>query len=291
MVKISAIYLVKNEEEFIGKSIGSVIDGVDEVIVVNNRSTDGTMDEVAKCACDHPGKVRVFHHDTDFDASCEFNERNRALGYARYPWVMIVDADQIMSDGWRRAVSPFFKPNYDAIRVKFEHLVGSYEYIHESFYDKQHGRIHDDSIPLFQTMFFRKQATLKCIPASASVPSFRPEHHARFDESVSRRMVGDCTGATVFHYGFAKRNMMYMAEYRIQRGDYGHDPDRKREMIEALRQSGNPFKFIGSVHRVDYGRERVPECMKQAFDNTYRLECDSNGFIQQRYCIKTGKPT
>jgi len=289
-MKISAVYLTKNEQEFLPLSVQTVLKHVDEVIIIDTRSTDRTLELAKVIEHQNPSKVRVLSWDTDFDESCEFACRNKAIKEATGDWLMILDADQLMSDNWIDYVKPLMlKRDVDSVAVLYEHLVGSYEYIHQSFYEKQHDPKKHPEVPLYQTVLFRKTPALLARAAADTCPQFRPQHHARFDESVPHQKAWKTANATVFHYGFAKRNMMYMAKYRIQRGDYGHEPERKADLIAQLDASGNPFKFIGNVHRVDYGPEYVPTVMREAFDTTYRLEIDDKGFIQKRTLIATGE--
>lgn len=288
---ISAIYLVKDEEECLPLSVATVIDFVDEVIIIDTKSTDNTL-ALAKAMAAMNNKVRVHSWDTDFDESYEFNLRNRARSLASSEWFLIMDADQLMSDGWRAAVGPLMRSHKtESIAVSYEHWVGSYEYIHNSFYEKQHGRNDDPDIPLFQTCLFRNTNSLIAKAAADHCPQFRPAHHSRHDESVPYENRARTADATMFHLGFAKRNSIYMGEYRVYRGDYGHDAADKDWRIAEIRQYHNGFRFVGSVHRVDYGPERAPSVMRHMFGNTYNLELDKDGFIQRRTFVSSGEVT
>jgi glycosyltransferase involved in cell wall biosynthesis len=59
--KISAI-CVKNEVEFLERSINSVIDLVDELIIIDDCSVDGTADVLADFSRRFPKKVRPFEY-------------------------------------------------------------------------------------------------------------------------------------------------------------------------------------------------------------------------------------
>lgn len=82
---------------------------------------------------------------------------------------------------------------------------------------------------------------------------------------------------------------MDMSAYRIHRGDYGHDPELKKKLTKELRESGNPFKFIGSVCRGNYTSRDVPSVIRNQWGKQYDLELDKDGFIQKRTCLLTGK--
>jgi glycosyltransferase involved in cell wall biosynthesis len=290
---ITALYLVKNEIEFMPRSVATVIDGVDEVVIIDTQSTDGTFEKAKEMAAHNP-KIKVHQFEADFDSACEFNCRNRSVAYASGDWLLTPDADQLLSDGWRAHIDKYLRDHRcESIAVGFEHLVGSYEYIHKSFYEKQKNPSLHPDVPLTQTCFFRRTNTLAARAAADTCPQFRPQHHSRMDESVPYRARRICNEITMSHYGFAKLNSMYMGEYRVLRGDYGHTQERKDELIAEIRKSHNGFKFVGSVTRVDYDRNgpKVPSVMRPLFDNTYRLELDADGFIQKRTFASTGELT
>lgn len=287
-MKISAVYLFKDEEEFLPLSVASVWDYVDEVILINTKSKDNSLQLARELQSQRPRVVKVHDWPYDFDEHKEYVCRNEAIKLAKGHWLMIMDADQLMSDGWRKAVEPYLRNRgCDALSVNYEHYVGSYKHIHKEFYEKQKDPSLHKDVPLIQMVFFRKGKWLRCMPAAWSCPQFREFHHARFNESVhsSKRQV--CGTATNFHYGFSKRNMMYMAEYRIRRGDYGHDELTKATMISELHRSNNPFKFIGWVHPVDYGPEKAPWPIRDKFHD-YELTLDKAGFITKRVHVPTG---
>ena len=85
-MKISACYIVKNEELTLGKSIDSIKGCYDELIVVDTGSTDRTV-EVAK---EKGAEVYFFSWQDDFSKA-----RNFALSILKGDWVIFLDADEI----------------------------------------------------------------------------------------------------------------------------------------------------------------------------------------------------
>ena len=287
---ITAVVLFKNELEFLELCVSTLIENVDRVVLVDNESTDGSGEVAKRLAHDFPNHVEYHFMPVDFDTATEYQTRNKCLQFVHTDWVFIADADQLFSDGWRKHIKkPLVDKSIDAIRFRYDHLVGSYEHTHTEFYEAQQKLKHHPHIPLFQTVLFRMRPDLECMPACRADPRFKEFHHASFDPSMKGRSFYNCKEATCFHYGFSKRDMMHMAKYRIHRGDYGHDDKVKAEMCAVLDKCQNPFKYIGAVVRVAYGKEHVPTCMKSKFGNTYRLELDNKGFIQKRIHIPTGE--
>jgi glycosyltransferase involved in cell wall biosynthesis len=60
--KISAMMRVKNEVEFLERSINSVINLVDELVIVDNGSVDGSSDVIADFSNRFPKKVKAFNY-------------------------------------------------------------------------------------------------------------------------------------------------------------------------------------------------------------------------------------
>lgn len=83
MHKLSVIIITKNEAENIRACLESVA-WADEIIVVDAGSSDATVEICREL------KTRVFVHDwPGFGA-----QKNRALAYASYDWVLSLDADE-----------------------------------------------------------------------------------------------------------------------------------------------------------------------------------------------------
>ncbi len=102
-MKISACYIVKNEEKNISKSIESLKDAADEIIVVDTGSEDNT------CALAEELGARLYHFQwiDDFAAA-----KNFALSKAVGEWVLFLDGDEY-----------FCHP--DRVRAEVEKLISS----------------------------------------------------------------------------------------------------------------------------------------------------------------------
>jgi glycosyltransferase involved in cell wall biosynthesis len=86
---ITAVVRVKNEEEWIEASLLSVSDAVDELVVVDNGSTDRTPDVLARLARTLAPKMRLFTRPAlDHVALSNF-----ALAQATYRWALKWDGD------------------------------------------------------------------------------------------------------------------------------------------------------------------------------------------------------
>lgn len=84
-LKISACYIVKNEAENLAKSIKSLKNQVNEIVVVDTGSTDNTVNVARKLGA----KVYSFPWQDDFSKA-----RNFALSKAKGDWLVLLDADE-----------------------------------------------------------------------------------------------------------------------------------------------------------------------------------------------------
>ena len=88
-MRISACYIVKNEEKTLPKSIESIKDSIDELIVVDTGSVDNTI-AIAKSA-----GAQVWQVDWRDDFAWA---RNQALEHATGDWIIFLDADEYFSE-------------------------------------------------------------------------------------------------------------------------------------------------------------------------------------------------
>lgn len=87
---LSCCMIVKNEEAFLDQCVKSVRDYVDEIIIVDTGSTDGTV-EIARQYTD-----KVYFHPWEGSFS---KARNQALIYATCDWIFQIDGDEELVQG------------------------------------------------------------------------------------------------------------------------------------------------------------------------------------------------
>ncbi len=89
-MRISLCMIVRDEEEWLGRCLAAVQDGVDEMIIVDTGSRDATV-EIARSF----GATVLFHEWTG-----DFSEaRNIGLNAASGDWIVWLDADEIFAEG------------------------------------------------------------------------------------------------------------------------------------------------------------------------------------------------
>lgn len=94
-MKISACYIVKNEEKNLRRSLESIKDCIDELIVVDTGSTDGTM----KIAKEFGARIYEIPWKDDFSWA-----KNVAKEKATGEWVIFLDADEFFSENTRKNI-------------------------------------------------------------------------------------------------------------------------------------------------------------------------------------------
>jgi len=92
---ISACLIVKDEERFLGQCLSSLKGVVNQIVVVDTGSTDRTIE----IAGEHGAEVHHFDWCDDFSAA-----RNFALEQARGDWVLIMDADEVLTSQGRNGL-------------------------------------------------------------------------------------------------------------------------------------------------------------------------------------------
>ena len=92
MVTVSALMIVKNEQEYIKGSIDSFLDYVDEVVIVDTGSSDRTKTIVSNIGS---RKIKMFDFTWDNSFS---NARNFSIEMSTSDWCFVIDADEKLID-------------------------------------------------------------------------------------------------------------------------------------------------------------------------------------------------
>lgn len=93
---IALVMIVRNESRCLARCLDSARDHVDDMLVLDTGSTDGTPDIARQCG------ARVAHFDwvDDFSAA-----RNAALALVDAPWRLVLDADEWLASGTQALAS------------------------------------------------------------------------------------------------------------------------------------------------------------------------------------------
>jgi glycosyltransferase involved in cell wall biosynthesis len=97
--RISVIVTTWNEERNIGRCLDS-LQGFGEILLVDSYSTDRTLEIAGRYS------VRVLSHA--YESAAE--QKNWALGQVRHDWVLILDADEVLTPELRRELQELAEP-------------------------------------------------------------------------------------------------------------------------------------------------------------------------------------
>jgi len=114
---LSVVILTKNEEARIGKCLESAA-WADEIIVVDDESTDRTVD----ICREHNAKVFVRKMDV------EGTHRNWAYSKAAHPWVLSLDADELITPELKNEIRGVLaaQPQENGFTVPRRNYIGNY---------------------------------------------------------------------------------------------------------------------------------------------------------------------
>jgi len=132
--RISAMMRVRNEEEFLGAAVDSIAGLVDEVVIVDNASSDRTPDVIEELVRKYP-EIRAFSFphrvarpgqenlDTVRKGNGAGLERlstyyNFALDKCRYPFVLKWDGDAVAGPQLRQAWQRWRSGGYLAMKIR-----------------------------------------------------------------------------------------------------------------------------------------------------------------------------
>jgi glycosyltransferase involved in cell wall biosynthesis len=148
-MKISAVYIAKNEESNIARSLESVKNSVDELILVDTGSTDATMDIFRS----YGGQVYQQAWQDDFSAP-----RNLAISKATGDWLILLDADEYFSEETANNLRKIIAENqqYSGLLVKIVNIERKDKTVLDEFYNLRivknipgiyyRGRIHENIV-------------------------------------------------------------------------------------------------------------------------------------------------
>ncbi|HLL60115.1 MAG TPA: glycosyltransferase family 2 protein, partial [Candidatus Nitrosocosmicus sp.] len=93
IVKLSVAYAIHNEEQNIIRSLESVYEMADEIVIVDGKSTDDTVDIIKKY--DRDKKVNIYEYD---NPSMFHINKQRAIEKCKGDWILQMDADELVSE-------------------------------------------------------------------------------------------------------------------------------------------------------------------------------------------------
>lgn len=245
---ISNVMFVLNEAEFVEQAILSVYPGVDQLIVIDQGSTDGTRQILRRLEL----RIGISVIDTrgqNFLTRGEQFFRNLSKDLCFCDWFMVTDADEIMSDGWYKPVREFINSSASddcgAIRLNYWQMVGSLDF-------------HTSNSPLRpdsgeRPLFYRMHKDLMFGPPMAgtmvhtSMLNIAPIRQHRIEE------------AHVFHLGYTKLDLTARYARNIERGDFERTEAGKLALLNRV--VADPLSLLWKCVPSRIPKAMLPECM------------------------------
>ncbi len=119
------VVLTKNEEKNIEDCLKSAWGWADEIIVIDDESTDATIALASRWA------DKIFHKKM----TNEGEQRNWAYAQAKNPWVLSLDADETLSDELKDEIAEVLPDTeWHAFSIPLKNYIGSYWVRHGGWY-------------------------------------------------------------------------------------------------------------------------------------------------------------
>lgn len=165
MIPVSIIIISKNEAEVIAKCIKACKTITTDVIIIDNGSTDGTFNIAERLNC------RVFLETWDGYGA----NKNKGAQYAKYDWILSIDADEIPDD---ELIEALHQVNFNEPKVAYDIKFRSYLGKKEIKYGNWG---HDHRIRLFHRNYVRwstaKVHETLLVPTAVSIKKLKGHIH------------------------------------------------------------------------------------------------------------------
>jgi glycosyltransferase involved in cell wall biosynthesis len=106
---LSAITMVKNEEEFVGYTIMSMYQYVDEIIVVDGGSNDATAAIVQHIIKEHDPEKKITFWEDLRPKNELIHTRNDMLAKCKGEWILRLEGDEVYNDENARKVRKYLE--------------------------------------------------------------------------------------------------------------------------------------------------------------------------------------
>ena len=207
MISISLCMIVKDEEKVLARCLDSVKDAVDEIIIVDTGSRDGTKE----VAGGYTGYIYDFPWQDDFSAA-----RNEAFSKASMEYCMWLDADDVLPGGSAEKLLQLkeeLPTDTDMVMMPYEMIFDEKGNPGFSYYRERlvrnngrylfQGRVHE-AIPISGKVLYREI----------------PVHHRKEEEKDSKRNLKIYQSMEKAGEPFDSRALYYYGKELLVHGQY-----------------------------------------------------------------------
>jgi glycosyltransferase involved in cell wall biosynthesis len=134
MPKFSAVIICKNEEQHIAALLQNLQKVTDDIVVLDNGSTDRTREIVSGTTARLILGKWLGYGKT----------KNTAVLQAKYDWILSLDADELLDDNLKKFLSQaHFQNDTDVIVVRFKNFLGNKRLKHGEWGNDKHIRVYN----------------------------------------------------------------------------------------------------------------------------------------------------
>jgi glycosyltransferase involved in cell wall biosynthesis len=181
MQKISAVIVCKNEEERIGGCLQSLQGVIDDIVVLDNGSTDRTREIIAAS-----GARLVIDEWRGYGKT-----KNAAALHAKYDWILSMDADEELDEELKNSLKELeFQNENEAYRIRFKNFLGTKHLRFGEWGNDRHIRIYNrhkvfwDEEAVHEKLFLPQGTNIKTI--KGSILHFTVRNIADYSEKMLR---------------------------------------------------------------------------------------------------------
>ncbi|MFV1998430.1 MAG: glycosyltransferase family 2 protein, partial [Acidiferrobacterales bacterium] len=219
MARLSLCMIARDEAVFLGRCIDSVKAIVDEVIVVDTGSVDATKDIAARSGA----KVFDLEWADDFSVA-----RNHALDQATGDWVLVLDADETISESDHGRLMSLASENkadaYSLVQRTYGNKLKHAEYVSRGADVYAESQAYAGWIPSRLVRLFRNDKNYR----------FRYRIHEVIEPSIEERGGVVCASEIPIHHFTYEKNPDFIDSKLKRYLDYG------LKQIEATPQDPKP---------------------------------------------------
>lgn len=226
---LSLCMIVKNEADDLPRCLASVKPYVDEIIVVDTGSQDGTPELALK----YGAKVSYFEWCDDFAAA-----RNYAISQASCDWILVLDADEELI--WE---SEEF----------WEQLTSDRENI---AYTLQLNNVPDIDTTTYVLRLFRNTSDIRYVGRFHEMPKYQ-------NQDITLNKGSHMKGVRIIHYGYEKEKLL---QKHISRNRRMLERIREEEGL-SLRLLYDLAKVYDSIEQPEKAQECYAEAMDRLLPN------------------------
>ena len=120
-MKITAMILCAKNEEFIGLTLKSIIDHVDEIVIVGDPNRE-TRESIIPFLNLYPDKVKLLWREWDENYG---KAKKYGLKHTSHDWILSIDADEVLENAHllKREIKSAINKGSKVMNILFEHFI------------------------------------------------------------------------------------------------------------------------------------------------------------------------